>query len=1100
MLHRVFGVSDLAIATVLASFFLGMGLGAGLGGRLASRTRRPARTYALLELGVACWALLSLFLIPRVHELYAAMGAGASFAQLTPLRLGLAFAILLPPTTAMGATLPVLISAVKDHGEHWAGSATALYFVNTLGAALGASLTGFVLVPLLGVHVSISLAAAASLLAALLVLVTYRKDAPVEHATPVESVVTAVEVDSQLLASVPDLAEAGTPAPLVTRAKQKPSASDLASRRLRLAIGLAALAGLASLAGEVLWTRVLRTVLQGTTQAFSAMLLHYLVGIALGSVIADRLARRYDATRIFGVAQLVLAVLSGGAIWLASQTPRMVGLLSGSTVLIPNQPWLIVTVSGILLLPLSLALGTSIPLAWRIAGEGRIDAPRVAGRVLMANTLGGLVGSLLAGFVLVPALGIEASILTLVFVHAVLAAAALRASAGVRLAPRVLALTGPLAAAVGVLALGPSLHLPYLLDAWYNPSDAVIVGPDETWRDPVVFFEEGRNTTVTVLRREGSMRLYNDGRPESGFSPGTPGFGSELSTLAGLPSLLAEERARAMVIGLGAGHTAAVLLAGPWQRVDAVELEPAVVRAARMLYRDHGTPFPLDDPRAHLIVDDARAQLVLSAPATYDAIVSQPSHPWLAGSSALYTRQFFLEAKRALRPGGVLAIWANLFRMDVDHLRRITHTLRSVFPHVSAFVVESSSFILVASDSSMPMQERVATRLGGDSGLDPFLAPYNLASLVELAASRELDDEGTRAFADDSPLLDDDRPALEFDLARISHDQALSTFDLDLATTGLPWISPEALMAIPADLRVETLMQRITLTATRLRALGRVEAALPALEISADDRSLLRGALAEARGDVTGALAGYDGSASPVAATRADRLRHEERMHEALFTSLVTRQTRPDTARWALSSAFALADPAALQTALSLADELHDSEDSLTGRLRMLAQARLTGGCAAFLDDSDLPLTLGDEHVAFMAEVCALRAGDFARGRRYAEARMRDRRVTSAEEAKRGGELRPHNPGGAMRAYRRALAANPAHGVAAANLAELLVDAGRREEAAGLLRITLVACSGLPNSTAALRGAATRLDISLTAAVPAPVAPPAPETVTPEEP
>ncbi|NOY90679.1 MAG: MFS transporter, partial [Deltaproteobacteria bacterium] len=1039
MLHRVFGVSDLAIATVLAAFFLGMGLGAGIGGRLASRTRRPARTYALLELGVACWALLSLLLIPRVHEVYAALGSGASFAELTPLRLGLAFAILLPPTTAMGATLPVLISVVKDRGAHWAASATSLYFVNTLGAALGASLTGFVLVPLLGVHVSITLAAGASLLAALLVLFTYRKapeaeqkgtDASDDPSPPQPDDVQPDDVQ-------PDDANAGSvesepvaPTPRAPKATAAQRAKRQATRRLRLALGLAACAGLASLAGEVLWTRVLRTVLQGTTQAFSAMLLHYLVGIALGSLLADRLARRYDATRVFGLAQLALALLSGASIWLASQTPRIIGLLSESTVLVPNQPWIILSVSGLLLLPISLALGTSIPLAWRIAGAARADAPRVAGRVLMANTLGGLVGSLVAGFALVPTLGLEASILVLVFVHAGIAAVALRSAAGVRLVPRVLGLTGPLAAAVGILAWGPSLHLPYLLDAWYNPSDAIIMGPDDDWRDPVVFFEEGRNTTVSVLRREGSLRLYNDGRPESGFSPGTPGFGSELSILAGLPSLLAEDRDRAMVIGLGAGHTAAVLLAGPWQRVDAVELEPAVVRAARMLYETHETPFPLDDPRAHLILDDARAQLVLSEPGIYDAIVSQPSHPWLAGSSALYTQQFFQEAKRALRPGGVLALWANLFRMDVDHLRRITRTLRSVFSHVSVFVVESSSFILVASDEPMPMQERVATRLGGDSGLDPFLAPYNLASLVELAASRELDDEGTRAFADDAPLLDDDRPALEFDLARISHDQSLTFFDLDLAMADLPWISAESWAAVPADLRVETLLERIDRTTPRLRALGRVEASLPALELSSDDDALVRGALAEARGDLRGALQAYDQSASRLAANRVDKLRHHERLHAALIARLATRQAQPDSAQWALSSAFALGDRPSLERALELADSLVDSEDSASGRLRRLARARLEGGCAAFLDHSELERSLGDEHVAFMAEVCALEAGRLRIGRRYAEARMRDRRVISAQEAKRGGELRPHNVGAAMRAYRRALAANPAHGLA----------------------------------------------------------------------
>ncbi|MBC7172193.1 MAG: spermidine synthase, partial [Polyangiaceae bacterium] len=142
MLHRVFGVGDQAVATVLAAFFLGLGLGSALGGKISARFARPARAYALLEMTIGAWALLSIVLVPEIHHVYAALGPDLGLPALTALRLALALAILLPPTILMGATLPVVLGAVVRRDAHWSGVATRLYAVNTLGAVAGAGFTG----------------------------------------------------------------------------------------------------------------------------------------------------------------------------------------------------------------------------------------------------------------------------------------------------------------------------------------------------------------------------------------------------------------------------------------------------------------------------------------------------------------------------------------------------------------------------------------------------------------------------------------------------------------------------------------------------------------------------------------------------------------------------------------------------------------------------------------------------------------------------------------------------------------------------------------------------------------------------------------------
>ena len=571
MLQRVFGVSDLAIATVLGTFFLGLGLGSWLGGRMAKRNDRPARLYAILEILIGAWALLSLLLIPRVHDVYAAVGAGMDFGGLTAIRFLLAVGVLLPPTLLMGATLPILIQAVAQRGLSWSSSATSLYATNTFGAVLGAGITGLYLVPTFGARLSIVVAAAASFSAALVVFALWRAPKRNDEDTIVDE------------ASDPALAQTEVDLPAST-APRPPQ------NQLGLAMLLASIAGFAALASEVLWTRVLRMVVQGTTQAFAAMLVNYLLGIALGSIIANRLMQKpgRSATMMFGLSQFALVLLTALALVVGAQMPRLLVIIQNSTNIVPHDAWVVLVASAVLLFPLALALGTSVPLAWKLAGGAPEQAASFSGRILAANTGGGLLGSLTAGFLLVPMVGIEGSIMAVLLIHAMAAAIALGAHALVtrfrpgglsnavlafenrfgrgdkKAANRIVGLlrlvggiTLPLFASVLILLAQPSLNVPFLLDAWYDGNRAVIEGPDESYRlspeegGNLVYLREGRNTTVTILDRENSLRLFNDGRPESGFGSAEPGFGEELATLGTLPTIFAEERDKAMIIGLG---------------------------------------------------------------------------------------------------------------------------------------------------------------------------------------------------------------------------------------------------------------------------------------------------------------------------------------------------------------------------------------------------------------------------------------------------------------------------------------------------------------------------------------------------------------------
>jgi spermidine synthase len=248
--------------------------------------------------------------------------------------------------------------------------------------------------------------------------------------------------------------------------------------------------------------------------------------------------------------------------WLAPQLPRILGLVSGEADLDPYRTWTMLATAAVLLLPLSLVLGTSIPLAWRLAGGDASTAAENAGRVLAWNTVGGLVGSLLAGFVMVPALGIEFSLAIVAVVHLETALVAFRGTSET-LVQKLASLVLPNVAVVAIFLIRPTIDLPFLLHARNDAITAIVEGPNApTWASQIVSLREGRNTTVTITDEDGLLRLYNDGRPESGFGGDEPGFGAELSMLGSLPILFANAHKRAMMIGLGAGHTTAVMLGG----------------------------------------------------------------------------------------------------------------------------------------------------------------------------------------------------------------------------------------------------------------------------------------------------------------------------------------------------------------------------------------------------------------------------------------------------------------------------------------------------------------------------------------------------------
>jgi spermidine synthase len=714
-LSFVFGTSALAVAAVLAGYMGGLALGAAAGARYAKRLQRPVLAYGVLELAIAVCALLIPWGLRGINALYVALLGGGSdlpegsSAVATSFQLAGAFAVLLPPTACMGATLPLLARHAVHREEEIASRVGGLYAVNTAGAIAGTLCAAFWLMPELGLRRTVWVGAALNAVVFGLAALLARR--------------------APLLPAPPD-ARAGAPA------------VDGASWILPAM----AVSGAVSFAYEVLWTRLLGHLLGGSVHAFATMLASFLLGIALGSAVAARLAAtRERAAFGFALTQLGIAVTSYVAFGLAD---RLAGL-SASLGAGPDSPLASGAVAGAALLPITLCIGATFPFAVRVLAQHPDQAAAATARVYSWNTLGAIVGALGTGFVLLPGLGFEG--VTTVGVATSLALASLAALAA---PPRRLVLAAAALAAGLVLVIAPARPPWQLLRS--SPMSKRLDSGE------ILHAAVGRTTSVLVLDWGGHYQLKTDGLPEASIDPvGMLPVPHVAQWLGALPALLRPDARSLLVVGLGGG-TALELAPRSYESIDVIELEPEVLKANRWLSGARARD-PLADPRVRVHLGDARGTLEL-VNRRYDAIVSQPSHPWTAGASHLYTREFFSLVRSRLAPDGVFVQWIGISFVDETLLRSLLAALLEAFPHVEVFRPQSYGLLFAASGAPIDPLAGAARALQ-DAPAD--VARLGIHRLEDFASIWALDEAGVRSLAEGAPPNTDDHNRLAARSARL---------------------------------------------------------------------------------------------------------------------------------------------------------------------------------------------------------------------------------------------------------------------------------------------------------------------------------------------
>jgi len=737
-LSLLLGNTAQAHTIVLATFLGGLALGNAILGPQADKVANHLRLYGWLELGIGVLGLLSPLSLHLLSDAYITI---ASQHMLPPilalvLRLSLCMGVLLLPAMLMGGTLPMLSRFAAHSLSQLEATVSWFYFLNSAGAVLGAILAGFFLIPTFGLEFSTSIAASVN-----------------------------IAIGAISLGLGARTAQNGQPSSL----QQTPQEDEPLVDPWQAVIIYAAvfLSGVVALAYEIAWIRLLALVLGSSTYSFSLMLAAFIAGIALGSyLISRRILPHVDSYLMFGIAELGIGVSIIATLPLYERLPYLFLRLSSILNRTPETFYLYETGKFLfcfllMLLPTTF-LGMTLPLASRIVTQTITQMGRKVGLVFSLNTLGNVLGAVLAGLWLLPLIGMKTLIESGVIVNLLVGSMVLWTASRWISWRRAFVMGSGLVALFLAIFWMPSWDKLVLSSGQFRNRQAAQYRNYEDYRrnihsQSLLFYKDDKDTTVTVVKgKDGNLFLKVNGKTDASSHGDLP---TQL-LLAHVPLLLKPDASQVLVVGLGSGITAGSALRHPLERLDLVEISAGVVEAAKF-FIDHNYN-ALQDSRLHIHLEDAKTFLRLS-PRRYDVIISEPSNPWIVGIGSLFSVDFYREARQHLTDGGILAQWFHTYEMDDDTLRLILRTFASVFEHVTLWKTLSEDVLILGSSAPLDLNfNSVIERFNRDQ-VRKDLQRIEIGSLPTLFSLQIASDSTVRKMAGRGRLNEDHYPILEYD-------------------------------------------------------------------------------------------------------------------------------------------------------------------------------------------------------------------------------------------------------------------------------------------------------------------------------------------------
>lgn len=711
-LTLAFGISIHAISAVLAAYMFGLSMGALLVGRIAHRIRNPLRVYAWFEIVITAYALLAYFVFRDLLPLIAR--AGHELLPEGPLaanvpRFLVSFLLMAVPTTLMGGTLPLLGRFLTDRAGMTGVHLGRLYGLNTLGAVLGTGVAGFWALKNLGIFHTTLAAMAANALIAVLALRLARRQ--LERTPAVE---VAVDVSAARTEPVPG------------------------ARTVLLALFLS---GYAALAYEVMWNRTLLLYVHNSTYAFSLILMIFLLGVALGSLIYSRYLSRWNSLRALGIVQLTIGAYVWFSIHLTGSMPAVMAAVVG---VVGSGSWFaalanMITVCALVVLPPTVLMGITFPMATSLCTRSREEIGSRIGSLYALNTVGNILGSVVTGFVLIQMTGLRNAFGVAIAANLLGGAllVAYRRGSPARLA------AGAFAAA-GVMAV-------FL----WNVDRQIFRSFYEAKYSNIVFYREEVTDTVMVIEGNGMRAIrYSDGR-------GTAGTGSDgINRFYGhLPMLLHADPRSVLSICFGVGNTLSAIAHHEPDRLVCVELSPGVIEAAPYFPSNKDV---LSTPNLEMKIEDGR-HFLLTSSERFDVIQLEPPEIHTAAVVNLYTKEFYDLVNAHLNEGGICCQWFNVALMPEYEMKMLFRTFLDAFPHASLWTGDNWwDFVLIGSKTPIKRTEKELWDRYRRPLVQPDLARYGYTSPQSLLSRHVLGPEGLKRYVADAPAITDDRTYVDF--------------------------------------------------------------------------------------------------------------------------------------------------------------------------------------------------------------------------------------------------------------------------------------------------------------------------------------------------
>jgi spermidine synthase len=736
MLTQIFGNTTYAIATVLAAFMAGLALGSYLFGQIADKRKNDLLLYGILEAGVGIYGFLVPWLFKLGQKVYIPL---FSLNDAYPLLFNmllffLSFFLLVFPTLLMGATLPVLSRFFVSSFTHLGRRVGDLYATNTMGAVLGCGFAGYYLIPKLGMRATVYVAAAINILIAVMIFV-----------------VDLLRVK-----------EAGEPFIEGAEAAPADAGSRASSLGWILLFGFG-LSGFSALVYENAWTRALTLVIGSSVYSFTTMLVTFLVGLALGGFLYARLmGKREVGVSALGVFELWIGLTALATIPLFEKLPliflRLLQAFGDTFSLFLSTQ---VLLSALVMFVPTLLFGVTFPLVARLFTQSLYHVGSSVGTSYAANTLGAIAGAFAGGFIFIPTLGVQNTILLAVVINLVIGWLLIvvdpRLSMATRLATSVIVIGWILVTLKTphwdrfVLTSGVTIYS----DRYENlPTESLRL--EEMRRDDILYYREGLTATVSV-HRSGKNYVYFK---TNGKVDGSHGDALSQLMTGYIPLLLHPKGERAAVIGLGTGMTAKAVGVFPLREIEVLEIEPAMVEAAKFFNDRNGKI--LADPRVRLIPTDGR-NYILATPKLYDVITAEPSNPWIAGIANLYTREFYEVVKSKLKEDGIFAQWFHNYSMSPDDFRMVFRTFAEAFPYMSVWGMKESDFLMIGSKKEQVFRYPVVREIfAKNRSLRDDFRELGLSDVCSVLGFYRMGKKEALAFTEGASINTDDGAQLEF--------------------------------------------------------------------------------------------------------------------------------------------------------------------------------------------------------------------------------------------------------------------------------------------------------------------------------------------------